>query len=67
MFQNRKLYLIYQFNLMILLYIDQYLRELPHNIAPNALAKFVKDKIDQNLYAKPPEPKIARLTGGGLF
>ena len=52
---------------MILFNIDQYLRELPHNIAPNALAKFVKDKIDQNLYAKPPEPKIARLTGGGLF
>jgi hypothetical protein len=43
------------------------LRELPSNIAPNVLARFLKEKIDNNLNSKAPEPKIARLTGGGLF
>jgi len=45
----------------------QYLREIPSNLAPNALMKYQKEKIEQNLNQKAPETRISRLTGGGLF
>lgn len=45
-----------------------YLREIPSFIAPNILSKYQKEKIDINLNQRShSEPKIARLTGGGLF
>jgi len=47
--------------------IDTSLRELPDSIGPNVLQKFMKEKIETNLAYKHPEPKVTRLTGGGLF
>lgn len=43
------------------------LRDLPHNLLPNAILKQMNEKQDNNLMWKQPAPKVATLTGGGLF
>ena len=43
------------------------LRDLPANLLPNAVTKMMSDKQDQNLVWRQPAPKVATLTGGGLF
>jgi len=34
---------------------------------PNAIAKALREKQDNNLLYKPPVGKVVNLTGGGLF
>ena len=43
------------------------LRDLPANLLPNAVTKMLNDKQDSNLLWRQPPPKVATLTGGGLF
>ena len=43
------------------------LRDLPANLLPNAVTKMMNDKQDGNLVWRQPPPKVATLTGGGLF
>jgi hypothetical protein len=43
------------------------LRDLPANLLPNAVTKMMNEKQDGNLAWRNPAPKVATLTGGGLF
>lgn len=43
------------------------IRDLPSNLLPNAVTKMMNDKQDSNLVWRQPAPKVATLTGGGLF
>ena len=43
------------------------LRDLPANLLPNTVTKQMNDKQDANLIWRQPAPKVATLTGGGLF
>ena len=43
------------------------LRDLPVQMMPNSIAKAMRDKQDMNLAFKPPEGKVVKLSGGGLF
>ena len=43
------------------------LRDLPANLMPNAVLKQMNEKQDTNLMWRQPAPKVATLTGGGLF
>lgn len=43
------------------------IRDLPANLLPNAVIKMLNDKQDTNLLWRQHQPKVATLTGGGLF
>ena len=44
------------------------LRELPNHLAPNQVLKYQREKQDANInFTNPNQPRVQKLTGGGLF
>ena len=44
------------------------LRELPNHLAPNQILKYMREKQENNInFRQPDPPRVQKLTGGGLF